>query len=80
MKYIVVEKKEGTGWVEHLECSLETDAQKIVAELYREAQKRGENREFKVIELPGEIVLPVDKPRKSMSERIDEKLSKILKV
>lgn len=79
MIYIVVEAKKGQGYVEIVQCSLEADAQKMVAELYREAKERGEQREFKYVELNGQINLPVDTPRKPMMERIEDKLIKLSK-
>lgn len=79
MIYAVIESKPGKGFVEIVQCSLESDAQKMVAELYREAKERNEKREFKYIELPGVIVIPQDTPRKPMMERIEDKLIKISK-
>lgn len=76
MIYIVIETK-SNGYVEIVQCSEESDAQKMVAELYRESKQRGERREFKYIELNGKIDIPVDTPRKPMMERIEDKLIKI---
>jgi hypothetical protein len=77
MIYIVVEVKKNHGYVEIIQCSEESDAQKMVAELYRESKERGEHREFKYIELNGRIDIPVEQPRKPMMERVEDKLIKI---
>ena len=79
MIYIVVEAKKGQGYVEIIQCDLESDAQKMVAELYRESKERGERREFKYIELNGKIELPAEQPRKPMMERVEDKLIKLAK-
>jgi hypothetical protein len=79
MKFIVVEKKK-TGWVEIIECSEERDASAMVEELYRESKTRKENREFKYISLPGIVELPPEKPNTKIKEKINEKISNILKL
>jgi hypothetical protein len=80
MIFIVVEKKQGIGYTEVLQCSEEIDAQRMVDQLYLEAKERNEQREFKYISIPGKLELPEEKPRQSKEERIGEKLSKIFKV
>lgn len=80
MQYVVVENRKGYGWTEHLTCSREDDAQNMVKELYKEAQKRGENREYKYITLPGDVVVPEEKPRQSKEARMEEKISKLFGV
>lgn len=77
MFYIVVEEKEGRGYMELLQCSEEIHAKQMVEELYRESKARNENRKFKYIEMTGNLVLPAEKPRQSKEERIQEKVSKL---
>lgn len=82
MRYIVVEKKEGHGWLEHLECSLEADAIKMVEGLYKDSKRRKENREFKYIVIEGNVEIPVEDPNEALRRkeaRVDAKLSKIFK-
>jgi GTP cyclohydrolase III len=78
MIYIVVENRKGYGWTEHLTCSEEGDAQKMVAALYEDAKKRGEYKEYKYITMNGNVELPPEKPRQNKDERVMEKVSKIL--
>lgn len=78
MIYVVVESKKGFGWIEIMQCSQEADAKKMVEGLYLESKERNENREFKYVELPGQINLPEEKPRKKLSERLEEKAKLII--
>lgn len=66
MIYIVVEEKQGRGYMEIMEYSEESHAKKMVEELYRETKLRNENRTFKYISIPGNLSHPEDKPRKSL--------------
>lgn len=78
MMYVVVEKKDGRGYIELLQCSEELHAKQMVEELYRESQERGERREFKYIELPGTVTIPEDKPREKLVDRLEKKIQIIV--